>query len=136
MGPWVDSASNRNEYQESSCGVKSGRCVRLTTSPPSVSRLSTQCGILDISQTYGPPQSLTGIAFLYLIAICELIVQKMWQPRRHKTYGPPRPVTGIASAFFTFYSRPSFVPILIHIHGQMSRPHDNLCKQLDDDQIR
>jgi hypothetical protein len=26
LGPGVDSALNRNEYQESSCGVKSGRC--------------------------------------------------------------------------------------------------------------
>jgi hypothetical protein len=37
--PEIDSASNRNEYQESSWGVKSSRRVRLTTSPPSVSRL-------------------------------------------------------------------------------------------------
>jgi hypothetical protein len=36
-GPGVDSASNRNEYQESSWGVKSGRRVGLTTLPPSVS---------------------------------------------------------------------------------------------------
>jgi hypothetical protein len=27
-GPWVDSASNRNEYQESSWGVKGGRPAR------------------------------------------------------------------------------------------------------------
>jgi len=32
----VDSASNRNEYQENFLGVKSGRCVRLTTLPPSL----------------------------------------------------------------------------------------------------
>jgi hypothetical protein len=36
-GPGVDSASNRNEYQESSRVVNGGRRVRLTTSPPSVS---------------------------------------------------------------------------------------------------
>ena len=30
-GPGIDSASNRNEYQEYFMGVKSGRCVRLTT---------------------------------------------------------------------------------------------------------
>ena len=33
-GPGVDSASNRNEYQEYFLGVKSGRYVRLTTLPP------------------------------------------------------------------------------------------------------
>jgi hypothetical protein len=33
-GPGLDSASNRNEYQESSWGVKSGRRVGLTTLPP------------------------------------------------------------------------------------------------------
>jgi hypothetical protein len=36
-GPGVDSASNRNEYQEFSWGIKGGRRVRLTTLPPSVS---------------------------------------------------------------------------------------------------
>jgi hypothetical protein len=35
-GPGFDSASNSNEYEEYSWGVKRGRCVRLTTSPPSV----------------------------------------------------------------------------------------------------
>jgi hypothetical protein len=35
--PGVDSASNRNEYQESSWGIKGDWRVRLTTLPPSVS---------------------------------------------------------------------------------------------------
>jgi len=34
-GPGVDSASNRNEYQQYFLGCKGGRCVGLTTLPPS-----------------------------------------------------------------------------------------------------
>jgi len=34
-GPWVDSASNTNEYQEYFLGSKGGRCVGLTTVPHS-----------------------------------------------------------------------------------------------------
>jgi len=34
-GPGINSASNRNEYQEYFMGGKGGRCVGLTTLPPS-----------------------------------------------------------------------------------------------------
>jgi hypothetical protein len=40
------------------------RCVGLVNLPPSVGRLSTQCGVLNISQPYRPPWPVTGIDFL------------------------------------------------------------------------
>jgi hypothetical protein len=59
LGPRVYSASNRNDYQKQKNNISEeysdGRRVRLTNLPTSLSRLSRQYGILNISQAYRPP---------------------------------------------------------------------------------
>ena len=55
-GPGVDSASNRNEYQEYFLGVKSCRCVRLTTLPPSCA-VVMKSGNLNFLEPSGPLQA-------------------------------------------------------------------------------
>ena len=60
-GPGVDSASNRNEYREYFLKVKSGRCVRLTTLPPSCA-VVTKSGNLNFLEPSGPVQACNGTA--------------------------------------------------------------------------
>jgi hypothetical protein len=72
-GTAVYSASSINEYQIF-MWVKHGRCVRLATSPPSVIQLSTQSGILNISQSYSSPWSVREIASLLCLHLLYSIV--------------------------------------------------------------
>jgi hypothetical protein len=67
-GPGVDSASNINEYQEYFLGGKGGRCVRLTTLPPSCA-VVMKSGNLNFVEPSGRPQACNGTAlpFIYLI---------------------------------------------------------------------
>jgi len=62
-GPGVDTASNRNEYQEDLLGVKSGRCLRLTNLPPSWA-ISTQSGNLNFLEPSGHLGPVTGLIYL------------------------------------------------------------------------
>jgi hypothetical protein len=53
-------------------GVERGRCLGLTILPISVSRLSRQCGILNISQPYRSARPVTEISLLYGDGVCFL----------------------------------------------------------------
>ena len=62
FGPGVDSASNRNEYRERFLGDKGGRCIRLTTLPPSCA-VVMKSGNLNFLEPSGPLQACNGTDF-------------------------------------------------------------------------
>ena len=63
-GPGVDSACNRNEYQEYFLGGKVGQCVRLTTYHHPVP-LSRNLGTLTSWNPLGHSRPVTGLLYLF-----------------------------------------------------------------------
>jgi hypothetical protein len=77
MALGVESASNRNEYQESFWGVKGGRRVSLTTLPPSVNLLSRENVGVSISHY---PMGLHALlqGKLYLFTFIGVLLRSVW----------------------------------------------------------
>ena len=73
--PGVDSASNRNEYQELFLGGKGGRCVRLAILPPSCA-VVMKSGNLNFLEPSGPLQVCNGTAlsFTFACSICFVVL--------------------------------------------------------------
>ena len=73
MAPGVDSASERNEYREYFLGGKSGRCVRLTTLPPSC----IDC--LEIWELPGTPRACNrlaqGLLYVYFSVLPGVLIR-------------------------------------------------------------
>jgi len=82
-GPGIDSASNRNEYQEYFLGSKGGRCIGMTTLPSSCAN----CREIWEPQSPGALWACNGIALpfyqsvQYPFALCYKSEGRWFDPR-------------------------------------------------------
>jgi hypothetical protein len=74
-GPGVDSASNRNEYQEYLLGSKGGRCVGLTTLPLSC---ASTCWNL-----HGLSRPVMGLHMVTMVTLVPGVPWLPWLQKKH-----------------------------------------------------
>jgi hypothetical protein len=111
MCPGVDSAS-KNEYQDVP-GCKDGRCIRVTTLPPSQCRKSRKSGAL----TYQIPKGLLAITCAYEPCIGQFVSIAFYRAKRLNTTH----VLYCCSLLYGIYrvngpSRPKTWRLIYHVH--------------------
>jgi hypothetical protein len=86
LWPGVDSASNRNEYQEFFWGCK-GRPACKADNLTAICELTDyrKCGTLVITQPYGSSQPVTGIALPFLYPKIKMTLKQIFQTKQNIT---------------------------------------------------
>jgi hypothetical protein len=93
VAPGVDSASNRNEYQECFLGGKDGRCLGLTTLPPSCVDYLEIWWVSTSWNPVGQSRRVMGLLYLY-----RRMRHRAWNLGASNCWNPqylPSPCTGI-----------------------------------------
>jgi hypothetical protein len=83
-GPGVDSASNKNGYQEYFLGGKGNRCIGLATLPPSCAVLKSRS--LNLLAPLGPVQACTGIVIPNPLWYTTLVPIKQCHPGLNRSW--------------------------------------------------
>ena len=109
-GPGVDSASNRNEYQEYFLGAKGGRCVGLTTLSPSCATVLKSRSLI-LLETSRPVQACNGTAFYLYFGLSKQKDSTVHNLRVHIQIHKPKLVIQVYASLTE--NDPCLVPFLI-----------------------